>query len=90
MGRMFRPPRVGGLDRMGTFCSSRRQGARGLSTAVPAIAPCQMMTITADGVRHGEAPNITVDKNGVTCGAGAGSIQCGSYHGFLRNGELVP
>lgn len=33
-------------------------------------------------------PNITVSKNGNTCGAGAGSIQCGKYHGFLRNGYL--
>jgi hypothetical protein len=40
-------------------------------------------------VRHGEVPNITVDKAGETCGAGAGSILCGSYHGFLINGELV-
>lgn len=40
-------------------------------------------------VRHGEPPNITVDKNGKTCAAGAGSIQSGDYHGFLRNGELV-
>lgn len=40
-------------------------------------------------VRHGEPPNITVDKNGRTCGAGAGSILSNDYHGFLRNGELV-
>lgn len=40
-------------------------------------------------IRHGEPPNITVDKNGATCSAGAGSIQCGSYHGFLQNGELT-
>lgn len=40
-------------------------------------------------IRHGEAPNITVDKAGQTCQAGAGSIQCGNYHGFLRNGELT-
>lgn len=39
-------------------------------------------------IRHGEPPNVTVDKAGVTCGAGAGSIQAGSYHGFLRNGYL--
>lgn len=39
-------------------------------------------------VRHGSIPDITVDKNGDTCSAGAGSIQCGSYHGFLRNGWL--
>jgi hypothetical protein len=39
-------------------------------------------------VRHGTAPEISVDKNGDTCAAGAGSIQCGSYHGFLRNGIL--
>lgn len=39
-------------------------------------------------IRHGEAPNITVDKNGKTCTAGAGSIQCRNYHGFLRNGFL--
>lgn len=40
-------------------------------------------------VRHGTAPAITVDKNGNTCAAGAGSILCGNYHGFLRNGYLV-
>jgi len=37
-------------------------------------------------VRHGEAPNFTVDKNGATCAAGAGSIQTSNWHGFLRNG----
>ncbi len=41
-------------------------------------------------IRHGVAPDITVDKQGTTCGAGAGSIQAGSYHGFLRNGWLEP
>ena len=40
-------------------------------------------------VRHGTAPDFTIDKNGKTCAAGAGSIQCGSYHGFLRNGYLT-
>lgn len=40
-------------------------------------------------VRHGEAPNVTVDKAGVTCGAGGGSIMAGSYHGFLQNGRLT-
>lgn len=40
-------------------------------------------------VRHGTPPNITVNKDGITCGAGAGSIQAGSYHGFLTNGELI-
>lgn len=40
-------------------------------------------------IRHGEPPNLTVDKQGVTCGAGAGSIQAGDYHGFLRNGEFT-
>jgi hypothetical protein len=44
-------------------------------------------------VRHGEAPNITVDKNGDTCGCGH-SIGSGwkdgayTYHGFLTNGVL--
>lgn len=41
-------------------------------------------------IRHGEPPRITCDKNGVTCAAGAGSIQAGSYHGFLRNGVFDP
>ena len=40
-------------------------------------------------VRHGEPPELTVDKNGNTCAAGAGSIMSGDYHGFLRNGELI-
>jgi len=39
-------------------------------------------------VRHGAPPNITVDKNGRTCAAGAGSIASGDYHGFLTGGEL--
>ena len=39
-------------------------------------------------VRHGEPPNIHVDKNGRTCGAGAGSIQTPKWHGFLTNGVL--
>lgn len=37
-------------------------------------------------VRHGTPPNLTVDKSGNTCAAGAGSIQAGNWHGFLRNG----
>ncbi len=40
-------------------------------------------------IRHGEPPNVTVDKAGQTCQAGAGSIQSGDWHGFLRAGELV-
>lgn len=40
-------------------------------------------------IRHGEPPRITVDKNGLTCSAGAGSIQAGSYHGFLRDGRFT-
>lgn len=40
-------------------------------------------------VRHGEPPDLHVDKAGVTCNAGAGSIASGSYHGFLHNGFLT-
>jgi hypothetical protein len=40
-------------------------------------------------IRHGEPPNIHVDKNGFTCQAGAGSIISGNYHGFLHNGSLT-
>lgn len=40
-------------------------------------------------VRHGLVPNITVDKNGLTCQAGAGSILVPNWHGHLRNGFLV-
>jgi hypothetical protein len=40
-------------------------------------------------VRHGEPPMITVDKDGLTCAAGAGSIQAGNYHGFLRDGAFT-
>jgi AMMECR1 domain-containing protein/orotate phosphoribosyltransferase len=38
---------------------------------------------------HGAPPQITVDKNGETCAAGAGSILVGGYHGFLRNGAFT-
>ncbi len=46
-------------------------------------------------VRHGEPPNLHVDKNGVTCGAGAGSIMFSdeggkeTYHGYLQEGYLT-
>ncbi len=40
-------------------------------------------------VRHGDPPNVTVDKAGHTCGAGAGSIISRDYHGFLRNGQFT-
>ena len=40
-------------------------------------------------VRHGEPPNVTVDKRGVTCSAGGGSIQQPRYHGFLQSGWLT-
>lgn len=39
-------------------------------------------------VRTGAPPEVTAGKDGPTCSAGAGSIQCGNYHGFLRNGYL--
>lgn len=56
-------------------------------------ARCSNCTLRDDDthrcwVRHGEPPHITVDKNGHTCAAGAGSILSGDYHGFLRNGVL--
>lgn len=43
-------------------------------------------------VRHGQAPHVHVDKNGNTCGAGAGSFVDASqrWHGFLHNGVLTP
>lgn len=42
-------------------------------------------------IRHGDPREcrVTVDKNGVTCNAGAGSIQTPNWHGFLRDGQLV-
>jgi hypothetical protein len=40
-------------------------------------------------IRHGTPPEITVDKNGKTCAAGAGSIISGNYHGFLQNGYFT-
>ena len=40
-------------------------------------------------VRHGEPPNLHVDKAGHTCAAGAGSILAGDYHGFLHNGAFT-
>lgn len=54
--------------------------------------PCRKMNPKPHNcwVRHGEPPNLTVDKKGVTCGAGAGSIQSGNYHGFLIDGVFNP
>ena len=40
-------------------------------------------------VRHGSKPGVIhVDKQGLTCAAGAGSIAAPGFHGFLHNGEL--
>jgi hypothetical protein len=36
---------------------------------------------------HPDGP-LHVDKNGLTCAAGAGSIQMRDWHGFLHHGEL--
>lgn len=44
-------------------------------------------------VREGDPRNpstLSVGKTGVTCAAGAGSIQADDYHGFLTNGQLTP
>lgn len=42
-------------------------------------------------VRHGspEEGNLHVDKNGHTCGAGAGSIRFTNFHGFLHQGYII-
>jgi hypothetical protein len=42
-------------------------------------------------VRHGrpEDGTLHVDKDGVTCAAGAGSIDTGTWHGFLHNGHFT-
>lgn len=41
-------------------------------------------------VRHGTfgSMDLHVDKNGLTCSAGAGSISVPNFHGFLRHGYL--
>jgi hypothetical protein len=58
----------------------------------PAQVPCLKFVDSRPHkcwIRHGEPPALTVDKAGVTCGAGAGSIQTPKWHGFLRGGFLV-
>lgn len=42
-------------------------------------------------VRHGspESGDLHVDKDGITCAAGAGSIATDRYHGFLHRGHLT-
>jgi hypothetical protein len=40
-------------------------------------------------IRHGIPPNITVNKKGVTCNAGAGSIAQKTWHGFLKEGKFM-
>jgi hypothetical protein len=41
-------------------------------------------------VRHGspEDGSLHIDKDGLTCGAGAGSIMTGKWHGYLDHGLL--
>jgi hypothetical protein len=59
--------------------------------AQPPSVPCRKLNPRPHKcwIRHGTPPLLTVDKNGATCNAGAGSILAGDYHGFLRNGRLV-
>jgi hypothetical protein len=42
-------------------------------------------------VRHGrpEDGTLHVDKNGVTCASGGGSIMMADFHGFLHNGNIT-
>ncbi len=40
-------------------------------------------------VRHGQPPQITVDKEGDTCEAGGGSVKSGDYHGYLKDGRFL-
>lgn len=40
-------------------------------------------------VRHGEVPNITVNKDGHSCAAGKGSILLPGWHGMLTDGKLT-
>lgn len=43
-------------------------------------------------IRHGDPRHpetLHVDKQGVTCAAGAGSIVAGDYHGFLHHGGFT-
>lgn len=58
--------------------------------ANPPTVPCRLLNPRPHKcwIRHGIPPALHVDKNGITCNAGAGSIQAGSYHGFLHNGRL--
>ncbi len=37
-----------------------------------------------------EDGTLTVGKSGVTCKAGAGSIDTGTYHGMLTSGHFHP
>lgn len=42
-------------------------------------------------IRHGDpakGETVHVDKNGNTCGAGAGSLAIKGWHGFLHNGDI--
>jgi hypothetical protein len=41
-------------------------------------------------VRHGTVgERVTVDKNGNTCAAGAGSIVTPGFHGFIKDHRIV-
>ena len=57
--------------------------------------PCNNCTMPNDHVhkcwvRHGNPPYLTVNKQGgYTCNAGGGSIDTGTYHGFLVEGVFT-
>jgi hypothetical protein len=92
-GRPFRAGENAMIESWGTVSKIDAEGRRGLNSWLTYQA--SNCTLPGDKkhhcwIRHGEVPNLTVDKAGVTCAAGAGSIQAGDYHGFLRNGEFEP
>lgn len=86
-----------------TWRAGRDHGADGICLMVKCpdgelwCADAQASNCTRPGephqcwVRHGDPRecHVTVDKDGDTCSAGAGSIQTGTWHGFLRDGALV-
>ena len=81
------PNRFALVLRMGPALSATRPASSSQQTT-EAQSIVVMWSIRADSewVTDG---TLHVDKNGVTCAAGAGSIALPNLHGFLHNGHLA-
>lgn len=94
--KVIRPSRYVGADGLSIVCVTPRTAPaddrdKGSWHIDSRASNCTLKTdnVHRCWVRHGTVgEKLHVDKAGVTCNAGGGSIQCAGWHGYLKLGVL--